>query len=99
MGKVAMVEFPLFQETIERLDQVLSRLDPKPTFSLSSMLSGANSERINDADVTQPLCTAIQIALVDLFGDWNIIPSVSIGHSSGEIAPHMQQVSLAPQRQ
>ncbi|KAI0438133.1 hypothetical protein F4803DRAFT_111938 [Xylaria telfairii] len=86
MGKVAMAEFPLFQETIERLDQVLSTLDPKPTFSLSSMLSGTDSERINDADVTQPLCTAIQIALVDLFSDWNIIPSVSIGHSSGEIA-------------
>ncbi|RYC58310.1 hypothetical protein CHU98_g7900 [Xylaria longipes] len=87
MGKVAMTEFPLFKETIERLDQVLSRLDPKPTFTLSSILSASDDlERINEADVAQPLCTAIQIALVDLFGDWNIIPSVSIGHSSGEIA-------------
>ncbi|KAI0554405.1 hypothetical protein F4679DRAFT_570392 [Xylaria curta] len=89
MGKMAMAEFPLFQETIERLDRVLSKLDPTPTFTLSSMLSAsreADSDRINEADVAQPLCTAIQIALVDLFTDWNIVPSVSIGHSSGEIA-------------
>ncbi|KAI0466697.1 hypothetical protein F4859DRAFT_288396 [Xylaria cf. heliscus] len=89
MGKAAMSEFPLFQETIERLDQVLSRLDPKPTFSLTSILSAsseADLERIDGADVAQPLCTAIQIALVDLFSDWNITPSISIGHSSGEIA-------------
>jgi acyl transferase domain-containing protein len=89
MGKVAIAEFPLFQETIDKLDRVLSRLEPKPTFTLNGMLSAseeAYAERINDADVAQPLCTAIQIAIVDLFSDWNILPSVSIGHSSGEIA-------------
>ncbi|KAI1756304.1 hypothetical protein F4782DRAFT_550158 [Xylaria castorea] len=89
MGKIAMTQFPLFQETIERLDRVLSKLDPNPTFTLSSILSACgetDSDRIHEADVAQPLCTAIQIALVDLFTDWNIIPSVSIGHSSGEIA-------------
>ncbi len=89
MGKVAISKFPLFRETIEKLDQVLSRLDPKPTFTLSAMLSASgegNDGRINEADVAQPLCTAIQIALVDIFSDWNITPSVSIGHSSGEIA-------------
>jgi acyl transferase domain-containing protein len=88
MGKVAISEFPIFQETIEKLDRVLSRLNPKPTFTLSGMLLGgedADGGIINEANVSQPLCTAVQIALVDLFGDWNIIPSVSIGHSSGEI--------------
>ncbi|KAI1437789.1 hypothetical protein GGR50DRAFT_691814 [Xylaria sp. CBS 124048] len=89
MGKAAIAEFPLFRETIEKLDRVLGRLDPKPTFTLSGMLTGSDDVdpgRINEADVAQPLCTAIQIAIVDLLADWNIIPSVSIGHSSGEIA-------------
>ncbi|KAI1348949.1 hypothetical protein F5Y01DRAFT_290832 [Xylaria sp. FL0043] len=89
MGKVAVSEFPRFRETIEKLDRVLSRLDPKPTFSLSAILSASgddSDERIDEADVSQPLCTAIQIALVDMFKDWKITPSVSIGHSSGEIA-------------
>lgn len=88
MGKVAISEFPLFRETIEKLDQVLDRLNPKPTFTLSSMLlenEDANKGRLNEVDIAQPLCTAIQVALVDLFSDWNIVPSVSVGHSSGEI--------------
>ena len=32
------------------------------------------------------MCTAVQIALVDLFRSWNIHPSSIVGHSSGEIA-------------
>lgn len=34
----------------------------------------------------QPLCTALQIALVDLLESWDISPAAVIGHSSGEIA-------------
>ena len=36
--------------------------------------------------LSQPLCTAIQIALVELFASWNIRPVAVTGHSSGEIA-------------
>jgi acyl transferase domain-containing protein len=32
------------------------------------------------------MCTAIQIALVDLLASWNVVSSRVIGHSSGEIA-------------
>ena len=38
------------------------------------------------AILSQPLCTAIQIALVELFASWNIRPIAVSGHSSGEIA-------------
>lgn len=89
MGKVALQQFPVMLDTIEKLDRILSKLSDKPSFTLVGMLlddSETNSNRINDAEVAQPLCTAIQIALVDLFFQWNITPVVSIGHSSGEIA-------------
>ena len=36
--------------------------------------------------MSQPACTALQIALVDLLTHWGIQPTVVIGHSSGEIA-------------
>lgn len=88
MGKVALQEFPGILDTIQRLDLVLSHLDPKPSFRIEDLLLGDSSiaaSRINDAEVSQPLCTAIQIALVDLFSMWDINPQVSIGHSSGEI--------------
>ena len=42
--------------------------------------------KIHDAQMSQPLVTAIQIALVNLLASWNIIPGAVVGHSSGEIA-------------
>jgi acyl transferase domain-containing protein len=43
-------------------------------------------QRINDPEVAQPLCTILQVALVDLLRDFGIAPAAVIGHSSGEIA-------------
>jgi acyl transferase domain-containing protein len=39
-----------------------------------------------DAELAQPLCTAIQIALVNALARCGIHPSTVVGHSSGEIA-------------
>lgn len=36
--------------------------------------------------MAQPLCTALQIAIVDLLTSWQIFPKAVTGHSSGEIA-------------
>jgi malonyl CoA-acyl carrier protein transacylase len=86
MGAVAMLAFPSFRETIQMLDMVLDKLEPKPAFNLEEvLLRQAHSDRFNDAEISQPLCTAIQIALIDLFAQWGIKPVVSVGHSSGEI--------------
>ena len=41
---------------------------------------------IRDPKYTLPMCTAIQIALVDLLETWNITPAFVVGHGSGEIA-------------
>ena len=42
--------------------------------------------RVNSADLSQPMCTAIQIALVEILSFCGIIPAAVTGHSSGEIA-------------
>ena len=47
--------------------------------------SGAKSN-VDDAQISQPATTAIQIGLVELLRSWNIKPNVVVGHSSGEIA-------------
>ncbi|KAI1338294.1 putative polyketide synthase [Xylariaceae sp. FL0016] len=87
MGKTAMREFPSFLDTIERLDRVLAKLRPAPSFRMTDiLLDGSDESLINEACIAQPLCTAIQIALIDLFAQWNVEPVVSISHSSGEIA-------------
>lgn len=41
---------------------------------------------VNEAEFSQPLCTALQIALVNVLYGWGIKPSSVVGHSSGEIA-------------
>ena len=56
-------------------------------FAIPEELTKDSTEsRIGLALYSQPLCTAIQIALVDLFASWNIRPTSVTGHSSGEIA-------------
>jgi len=40
---------------------------------------------VNEAEFSQPLCTAIQIPIVQLLKLWGIQPVVTVGHSSGEI--------------
>ena len=62
-------------------------------FSISSINSKAGEllkleklSRLSEAELSQPCCTAIQVALVDVLREWGIRPSSVVGHSSGEIA-------------
>lgn len=41
---------------------------------------------MSKAEFSQPLSTAIQVALVNLLRRWGINPSAVVGHSSGEVA-------------
>ena len=50
------------------------------------ILKDDKSSRLGQASISQPACTAIQIALVLLLRSWGILPTIVTGHSSGEIA-------------
>lgn len=49
-------------------------------------LCRTSDSRVDEAEVCQPLCTAIQIGLVNLLASWGVQPAAVVGHSSGEIA-------------
>lgn len=36
-------------------------------------------------EISQPICSVLQIALVDELWSWGVTPSKVVGHSSGEI--------------
>ncbi|CEO60518.1 Putative Polyketide synthase [Penicillium brasilianum] len=87
MGVDAIQTFPSFRQTIKSLDKVLQTLQPTPTWTIEeALLAPVEISRVSEAEFSQPLCTAVQIAIVSLFAEWNITPKVTVGHSSGEIA-------------
>ena len=62
------------------------------------ILKPKSESRLSEAEFSQPCCTAIQIALVDLLKSWNIKPAAVVGHSSGEIgAAYASDVLTAPE--
>ncbi|RYP81174.1 hypothetical protein DL769_002122 [Monosporascus sp. CRB-8-3] len=77
-----------FVETIRELDGVLRTLPPEnvPTWTLEHAISDPSDADIHKVTHSQPLCTAIQIGLVNVLQSWGISPSAVVGHSSGEIA-------------
>jgi acyl transferase domain-containing protein len=74
---------PDFGSSIRRSQKVLDACGAG--FDIRHMLMSATAETIGDPRYSQPLCTAIQIALVDLLHSWGITPAAVVGHSSGEV--------------
>nr|ART35008.1 polyketide synthase [Fusarium bulbicola] len=87
MGAQLMTLYPTFLKTIRRMDLILEDLEDAPSWTLEEcLLENQATSRVGEAEFSQPLCTAVQVALVQLLKVWGIHPSVTIGHSSGEIA-------------
>lgn len=87
MGAELMEQYPSFLRTIRLLDQALGDLPDGPDWSVEDILLDApENSRVNEAEFSQPLCTAIQIAMVQLLASWGVTPVVTVGHSSGEMA-------------
>lgn len=53
---------------------------------VDEILKDLGTSQIHSTYLSQPVTTAMQMALVDLFASWNIRPARVTGHSSGEIA-------------
>lgn len=87
MGLGLMKYYPSFLKSIQMLDAALKKLSDAPNWTLEEeLLKTDEASRVHEAEFSQPLCTAIQIAIVQLLELWGIRPIVTIGHSSGEIS-------------
>ncbi|KAE8354983.1 putative polyketide synthase [Aspergillus coremiiformis] len=87
MGKELMLEYQSFLDDIRAMDAVLQGLKEAPTWSIEDILLNSDDKTIiGKAEYSQPICTALQIGLVNLLATWRITPSATVGHSSGEIA-------------
>ncbi|KAL5046588.1 hypothetical protein BDW71DRAFT_207380 [Aspergillus fruticulosus] len=88
MGRALMRSNPTFRTTIQSLDQHLKNLgEASPDWTIEAELrKPAKRSRLDTAELSQPLCTALQIALVDSLACIGVVPDAVVGHSSGEIA-------------
>ncbi|KAK5991611.1 Highly reducing polyketide synthase gloL [Cladobotryum mycophilum] len=87
MGSDLIHGSPSFREDIRTLDETLQGLEEPPQWTIENiLLSNDNHSILNKAEYSQPLCTAVQIALVSFLARCGITPSMVVGHSSGEIA-------------
>lgn len=70
------------------LDQSLGSLPDadRPSWKIrDELLLAGDTNRMNEASLAQPLCTAIQIVLVELLRTARVRLTAAVGHSSGEI--------------
>ncbi|RYP24065.1 hypothetical protein DL765_000793 [Monosporascus sp. GIB2] len=71
-----LLQYRAFEESLRKSDSIFR--------CLGSSLH--DEQKIHCPEYSQPLCTALQIAIVDLLHSFNITATVVVGHSSGEIA-------------
>ncbi|RSL50081.1 hypothetical protein CEP54_012120 [Fusarium duplospermum] len=84
MGR-ELLNIPVFKSSLDESSRYLYQQGSH--WNLMSELSkGPEDTRINEPELSQPACTALQIALVELLRSWGVHPRAVIGHSSGEIA-------------
>ena len=85
MGKSLYHTYPAYAFTVRKADRILIGLGA--SWSLLNELEKSREDSIiSSSHISQPACTALQIALVDLLSSWAIRPLSVAGHSSGEIA-------------
>ncbi|KXT11738.1 hypothetical protein AC579_5038 [Pseudocercospora musae] len=84
MGK-SLLAFDTYRRSLERAQAQLSRLGCAWNL-VSELCAPKGQSHIDQPEFSQPLCTALQVALVDLLEEWNLRPKSVVGHSSGEIA-------------
>ncbi|EHL00639.1 putative Phthiocerol synthesis polyketide synthase type I PpsC [Glarea lozoyensis 74030] len=84
MGRELM-QYSVFRESLALMDGHLQEFGVWWSL-LEELKRDDKSTNVNKPAFSQPLCTAIQIAVLDLLHSFGIKPDLIVGHSSGEIA-------------
>ncbi|RYP64846.1 hypothetical protein DL769_006521 [Monosporascus sp. CRB-8-3] len=88
MGAELIEKSPTARRIIQELDFYLAQLPggDRPSWSLQAeILAGGASSRVHEAAISQPLCAAVQILLIDMLRLAKVKLHTVVGHSSGEI--------------
>lgn len=87
MGQQLITSSPMLASIIDDCDAALAALHDGPAWTLKEeLMKPAEESNINYSRYSQPACTAVQLMLVTYWINLGVLPSVVIGHSSGEVA-------------
>lgn len=102
MGRELLYRYPVYRNSLLDASVFLRELgcpwDAVGKFALlqieimytdpisEELLRDESDSNVNDAEYSQPLCTIVQVALVELLDSFGLRPATVVGHSSGEIA-------------
>ena len=87
MGTDLLQYFPQTRAILEEFDDVLQSLIDPPNWSfVAELTEPRTAEHLRQPEFSQPLVTALQLAILGVFESWGVKPSSVVGHSSGEIA-------------
>ncbi|KAK2052272.1 ketoacyl-synt-domain-containing protein, partial [Colletotrichum caudatum] len=85
MGKELMDIYPVYAATMRRCRDYLWAIGASWDL-IEEIEREAKTSSIARGKFSQPLCSALQISLLELLVSWGIQPAAVTGHSSGEIA-------------
>lgn len=85
----------VFQASVDSMEKILAECNHPPTWSLQEeLLKTPKETNLALAEYSQPCCTAVQVALVDVLRSWGVEPTAVVGHSSGEIGAAVSEVAV-----
>ena len=86
MGRDLILASSMAKGTIEYLEACLADLPDGPSWSLMEELTDKDRpSRLDEAELAQPICTAVQVMVVNILQSAGISFAAVVGHSSGEI--------------
>jgi acyl transferase domain-containing protein len=98
MGMGLIDNFPAAKLLLQRLDAVLQALPTPPKWSLvNELVETRNPEHLRLPEFSQPLVTALQLAMLEILELWGVKARSVVGHSSGEIAAACAAGYLTPE--
>jgi acyl transferase domain-containing protein/aryl carrier-like protein len=83
MGRELLNQEPVFRAAIEECDGLFCGY---AGWSLLEELKAVGTQsRLDETEIAQPAIFALQVALVELWKSWGIVPDAVVGHSIGEV--------------
>jgi acyl transferase domain-containing protein len=89
MGRGLITQSEYMRSFVEEYDRILTLLPPSdcPSWSIrDELLADAPTPQVNEAEISQPSCTGIQIILADLLRSAGTSLTAVVAHSSAATA-------------